>query len=44
MVDITHNFYGRGEYSVQYMGDDYIFATEAEAQNFINNLDRKKIV
>lgn len=40
MLDITHNFYGHGEYSVQYMGDDYIFATEEQAQKFVDGLDK----
>lgn len=40
MADITYNFYGHGEYSVQYMGDDYIFTTEEEAQKFIGSLDK----
>ena len=40
MLDITYDFYGRGEYSVQHMGDDYIFTTEEEAQKFIDNLDK----
>lgn len=34
-MDITYNFYGRGEYTVQYMGDDIFFATEEEAKQFI---------
>ena len=39
-VDIMYNFYGEGEYSVQYCGDDYIFKTEKEAEKFIDSLDK----
>ena len=36
-VDIMYNFYGEGEYSVQYCGDDYVFKTEKEAEKFIDD-------
>lgn len=36
-ISITYNFYGRHEYTIQYMGDDYFFRTKQEAKNFINN-------
>ena len=36
--DITYNFYDRGEYTVQYEGDDLWFNTLAEAKEFIDNL------
>ena len=39
-MDIMYNFYGEGEYSVQYCGDDYIFKTEKEAEIFIDSLDK----
>lgn len=35
---IEHNIYGTGEYSVQFCGDDVIFATEAEAREFIDEV------
>lgn len=35
---IEKNFYGRGEYSVQFCGDDVIFTTEAEAKDFIDSI------
>ena len=34
-MDTAYNFYGRGEYTVQYMGDDIFFNTEEEAKQFI---------
>ena len=33
---IEYNFYGMGEYTVQYDGDDIEFTTEAEARHFID--------
>ena len=33
---IEYNFYGQGEYSVQYCGDDFIFNTLEEAKVFID--------
>lgn len=33
---IDKDFYGNGEYSVQFQGDDYIFETEEEAKKFID--------
>lgn len=35
---IEYNFYGLGEYSVQYCGDDCMFTTEAEAKAFIDEI------
>ena len=34
--DIEYDFYGQGEYSVFFEGDDVIFHTELEAMNFID--------
>lgn len=34
---IECNFYGHGEFTVQYCGDDVFFRTEKEAKNFIDN-------
>ena len=35
---IEHNFYGRGEYTVQYCGDDIVFCTEQEVKAFIDSI------
>ena len=35
---IEFNFYGRNEYSVQFLGDDIIFPTEQEAEEFIDSI------
>lgn len=35
---IEYNFYGEGEYSVQYCGDDVVFNTEQEAKDFIDEV------
>lgn len=35
---IEKNFYGNGEYSVQYAGDDFIFASEEDAKKFIDEM------
>ena len=35
---IEYNFYGRGEYSVQYCGDDLMFRTADEARAFIDSV------
>ena len=35
---ITFNFYGHGEYTVQYDGDDVIFTTAHEAREFIDGV------
>ena len=35
---IEHDFYGEGEYSVQYCGDDVIFDTQYEAERFIDEI------
>lgn len=35
---IEYNFYGHGEYTVQYCGDDIEFQTEEEAKAFIDTL------
>ena len=35
---IEYNFYGLGEYSVQYCGDDLMFNTEEEAKAFIDSI------
>lgn len=37
---IEYNFYGEGEYSVQYCGDDVIFRTEDEAKAFIDEITK----
>ena len=34
--DITYNFYGMNEYTVQYCGDDFMFDTKEEAEKFID--------
>ena len=36
--DIEYNFYGKGEYTVQYQGDDVWFKTEQEAKKFIDEI------
>ena len=36
--EIAFNFYERGEYTVQYCGDDIVFGTEQDAKNFIDSL------
>lgn len=36
-TDIEYNLYGQNEYTVQYMGDDFFFKTEKEAEEFIDN-------
>ena len=35
---IEFNFYGQNEYSVQYCGDDFMFATIEEAKKFIDSI------
>lgn len=35
---IEFNFYGCGEYSVQYCGDDIEFQTEEDAKRFIDSI------
>ena len=35
---ITFNFYGGGEYSVQYCGDDVEFYTLQDAEKFIDSI------
>lgn len=35
---ISRDFYGMGEYSVQYDGDDFVFDTEEEAKAFIDEI------
>ncbi len=35
---IERNFYGHGEYSVEYCGDDVIFRTLVEAKEFIDEI------
>ena len=37
--NIEHNIYGRGEYSVEYCGDDVIFDTEEQAKAFIDEVE-----
>ena len=37
---IDYNFYGEHEYSVQYDGDDMMFATIDEAKAFIDEIMR----
>ena len=36
--DISYNFYGRGEYTVQYCGDDVLFHSEDDAKAFIDRI------
>lgn len=36
--DISYNFYGIGEYTVFYGGDDIWFTTEQEAKDFIDTI------
>ena len=36
--DIEYDFYGLGEYSVQFCGDDIMFNTEEEAKTFIDEV------
>lgn len=36
---IDYDFYGDGEYTVQYLGDDVVFQTEEEAKEFIDSLN-----
>lgn len=36
---IEYNFYGEGEYSVQYCGDDLMFGSADEARKFIDSID-----
>lgn len=35
---IDYDIYGDGEYSVQYCGDDFMFSTIAEAEEFIDDI------
>ena len=35
---IEQNFYGMGEFSVRYCGDDVLFETEEEAKAFIDEI------
>lgn len=35
---IDYNFYGRGEYTVQFCGDDILFQTLEEAKQFIDEM------
>lgn len=39
---IEYDFYGNGEYTVQYAGDDIWFKTEAEAKKFIDEITSGK--
>lgn len=36
--EISYNFYGTKEYSVQYCGDDVIFNSAEEAMEFIDEI------
>lgn len=38
--DIEYNFYGKGEYTVQYDGDDVWFKSKAEAKKFIDDVTK----
>lgn len=40
--DIEYNFYGWGEYSVNYLGDDVIFKTKKEAEDFIKEIEQEE--
>lgn len=35
---IDFNIYGTDEYSVQYLGDDFLFSTLPEAKQFIDDI------
>ena len=35
---IEHDFYGRGEWTVQYCGDNVTFFTEQEARDFVDEV------
>ena len=35
---IEYNFYGQGEYSVQYRGDDILFNSIEDAEKFIDDI------
>ena len=37
-IAITYNFYGNGEYTVQYCGDDLVFLSLDEAKKAIDEL------
>ena len=37
---IDYNFYGEGEYSVQYCGDDMMFRTIEDAKAFIDEITK----
>lgn len=37
--DITFNFYGNNEYTVEFCGDDVVFETEAQAKAFIDEVE-----
>ena len=39
---IEHNFYGNGEYTVFYNGDDVVFDTEEEAKKFIDKIEMEE--
>lgn len=40
---IEFNFYGNSEYSVQYCGDDVIFATQEDAEKFIDEIAQEEM-
>jgi hypothetical protein len=35
---IEYNFYGKGEFTVQYLGDDFWFDSEKTAKDFIDRV------
>lgn len=39
---IVQNFFGNGEYAVQYCGDNIVFKTEDEAMKFIDSVSEEK--
>ena len=39
---IDFNIYGLNEFSVQYCGDDHMFKTKEEAEEFIDSLEEVK--
>lgn len=40
---IEYNFYGIGEYTVQYNGDDVIFFSREEAEEFVKEMFDEEI-
>lgn len=40
---IEFNFYGQNEFSVQYIGDDFIFNSEKDAKKFIDERIKENV-